>query len=269
MENFNESFQQQKPLKKEIKEKSIYSLNLDGTRVAILCFIIVAIVAVTFLIGMKFSDDDTVKLPETAAASTDSGLNSNDPLSTIPDEVPSSSMTSEQNPKETAVQSVKDPLFADNQQVKSDLQEKEDKAILSAKQIENPVRNSKPKVSSKHHKTDRIASSKKRESVSKSNTIKPAFASVNRKNTEERTVVSKGKFAIQVAAFDTLSKAKSEVAYLKSLHFDAYVDKTNVDGQMYFRVKIGRLANKAEASDLLEKVQEESRYSESFIVKEI
>ena len=177
MENFNESFQQQKPLKKEVKEKSIYSLNLDGTRVAILCFIIVAIVAVTFLIGMKFSDDDAVKLPETAAVSADSGLNSNDPLSTIPDEVPSSGMTPDQNPKETAVQSVKDPLFADNQQVKSDLQEKEDKAILSAKQIENPVRNSKPKVSSKRHKTDRIASSKKHEVVSKSNNIKPAFAS--------------------------------------------------------------------------------------------
>jgi len=38
---------------------------------------------------------------------------------------------------------------------------------------------------------------------------------------------------------------------------------------MYFRVKIGRLATKSEASDLLDKVQEESRYSESFIVKEI
>lgn len=269
MENFNESFQQQKPLRKEVKEKSIYSLNLDGTRIAILCFIIVAIVAVTFLIGMKISDDDAVKLPETAAASTDNGLISNDPLSTIPDEVPSSGAQTDISLKETGVQNVKDPLFADSQHIKSDLQEKEEKTILSAKHSESPVRNSKPKVASKNKKNDKIASSKRREAAVKNNNVKPAFASVNKKNPEERTFVSKGKFAVQVASFDSLAKAKSEVTYLKSLHFDAYIDKTNVDGQMYFRVKIGRLANKAAAADLLEKVQEESRYSESFIVKEM
>ena len=149
------------------------------------------------------------------------------------------------------------------------LQEKEEKTILSAKHSESPVRNSKPKVASKNKKNDKIASSKRREAAVKNNNVKPAFASVNKKNPEERTFVSKGKFAVQVASFDSLAKAKSEVTYLKSLHFDAYIDKTNVDGQMYFRVKIGRLANKAAAADLLEKVQEESRYSESFIVKEM
>jgi len=269
MENFNESFQQQKPLRKEVKEKSIYSLNLDGTRIAILCFIVVAIVAVTFLIGMKISDDDSVKLPETATVATDSGFISGDPLSTIPDEVPSSGTQTELSAKETGVQSVKDPLFAENQNVKSDLDEKEEKTILSAKTNETPVRSSKPKIASKNKKNNKIASSKKHESTVKNTNIKPAFASVNRKNPEERVSVAKGKFAVQVAAFDTLSKAKSEVAYLKSLHFDAYIDKTNVDGQMYFRVKIGRLSTKSEASDLLDKVQEESRYSESFIVKEM
>ncbi|HPY03973.1 MAG TPA: SPOR domain-containing protein [Spirochaetota bacterium] len=269
MENFNESFQQQKPIRKEVKEKSIYSLNLDGTRIAILCFIIVAIVAVTFLIGMKISDDESVKLPETATTSTDSGFISGDPLSTIPDEVPSSGTQTDLGSKETGVQSVKDPLFADNQSIKPDLDEKEEKTILSAKNNDSPVHSSKPKIASKHKKNNKVASTKKHDSAVKNTNVKPAFASVSRKNSEVRLPVSKGKFAVQVASFDTLSKAKSEVSYLKSLHFDAYIDKTSVDGQMYFRVKIGRLATKSEASDLLDKVQEESRYSESFIVKEI
>ena len=105
MENFDHSFNQEN---KPVKEKSIYSLNLDGTRIAILAMIVAAIIAVTFLIGMKFTgSSDDAAVPETTLADMQTQVTEPDPLGTATD-------SQQTNLTQTSPNSSKDNLFADN-----------------------------------------------------------------------------------------------------------------------------------------------------------
>lgn len=271
MENFNDSFQQERTVKKPVREKSIYSLNLDGPRIAILCLVIAAIVAVTFLIGMKFSEDESIQLPQTADVSAGSEFQETNSLNALPGETSPEAALMNNTTPETAVQTVKDPLFSGTASNSAADSQKIDESALTAKTTETPVLSSKPRTASKTKSSKAVASSKKI-SADKNSKVKPAFASIGKKNSGThsftKTPVRSG-FAVQVASFDSYSKAKAEVSKLKSMQFDAFVDKTSVNGQLFFRVKIGPVADKSEATDILERIQENSRYSESYIIKEM
>ena len=99
--------------------------------------------------------------------------------------------------------------------------------------------------------------------------IKPAFAKAGERIFISNKTVKKGSFSVQVASFDSMAKAKNEVLFLKTLKFDGYIDKTEINGNTFFRVRIGPVSTKAEAADLLDKIVLEPRYSESYLVKDI
>jgi hypothetical protein len=63
MEDFNQNSQRFDNIAGQapVREKNMYLLHLDTTRIIILSAILVAVVAVSFLLGMNFTGDDTAK----------------------------------------------------------------------------------------------------------------------------------------------------------------------------------------------------------------
>jgi len=80
--------------------------------------------------------------------------------------------------------------------------------------------------------------------------------------------VRKSGYSIQVASYDKKSKASSEIQKLNSMKYDAFVDRTTVRGKRYFRVRIGPVASKKKAIDLLENIQGNPRYEGSYMIKQ-
>jgi cell division septation protein DedD len=253
---------------KPVREKSIYSLNLDGTRIAILSCIIIAVVAVTFLIGMKFSSSGDEHLPATVPALADlgtgNGMTEADPLG-LPESNGSALNQPGMGGANSQLQTVKDPLFNENPS--------QPDTALTAK-TEPEIKHVAPKSGSqvaKKSATKKTAEAKSAVAIKKSaavsqSAVRPAFASIRESG---KTASHAGGFAVQVASFDNLTKAKTEVAQLQDLDFDAYIDRTEVHGITYFRVRIGPMKTKAQANAILEKVSLENRYAQSYIVKDI
>jgi len=75
-------------------------------------------------------------------------------------------------------------------------------------------------------------------------------------------------YSIQIGSYDTNDKAKAEISSLKKMNYDAFLDKAVVNGKNYYRVKIGPISAKGKAIDMLREIQETSKYSESYLVKE-
>jgi len=106
---------------------------------------------------------------------------------------------------------------------------------------------------------------KKNEEVRDHSNGKSKIYEVSRDISEKRSYDS---YAVQVASYDTLSKAEHEKSLLKSRRFDAYIDKSQVNGKNYFRVRIGPVSSSKKAAELLNDVQSDSRYASSYMVKE-
>ena len=62
-------------------------------------------------------------------------------------------------------------------------------------------------------------------------------------------------YVLQVASFDKLDVAKKEVSTLKSMKYDAFMDKTSVKGKTFFRVRIGPVAMKDKALQMMNELQ--------------
>ena len=75
-------------------------------------------------------------------------------------------------------------------------------------------------------------------------------------------------YVLHVASFDKLVAAKKEVSALKSLKYDAFTDKTAIKGKTFFRVRIGPVAVKEKAIQMMNELQNNDRYAECFVVKE-
>jgi DedD protein len=75
-------------------------------------------------------------------------------------------------------------------------------------------------------------------------------------------------FVLQVASYDKVDSAKKEVKKLKDLNYDAYFDKTQVKGKDFYRVRVGPLASKDKALQMLDEIQQNPRYEESFVTQE-
>jgi cell division septation protein DedD len=85
-------------------------------------------------------------------------------------------------------------------------------------------------------------------------------------NAKESKTERKAGFAIQIASYDKRSKAINEIENLRNYH--AYIDDTSIDGKQFFRVRIGTFSSKEKAAETLNELQGNSRYSESYIVKQ-
>ena len=74
----------------------------------------------------------------------------------------------------------------------------------------------------------------------------------------ERPIVQSGTgdFTVQVSSWQTRSKANEEVARLSNAQFDAFIEEGTVDGERWFRVRVGRYETQGEAGTAAERLGE-------------
>jgi len=284
MENFD-------PKPNAVKEKNLYIVHLDTPRIIILSSVVIGIIAAAFLFGMSFMKDDKANSKEL----TISGMNFDDNKTAdmLGADIPPV-------PSEAAEEGSVDDKIASIDESKDSISAKEDNKLHQ----KNEIASVKDEI--KHYKGDAFTnenikeiippSGNKNKSTGKSENLakqekkiiqeNKKIAIKDKKKIDEKRDLSNSKskiyevsrdisekksydsYSVQVASYDTLSKAEHEKSILKSKRFDAYIDKSLVNGKNYFRVRIGPLSSSKKAYDLLNDVQSDSRYASSYMVKE-
>jgi cell division septation protein DedD len=253
MEHFEEKNQ-------NIKEKNVYSLHLDTPRIVLISAAIIGIIAASFLIGMNF-----IKKPDNRdLAKNDVIFDSN---------------------KDTDLFSEKQPLPADpgrnevkpldTDPVKIDPKKNDATGLITSDNFKEPVapvadiEKIDKKKSAKNKETKKVVKKEK-----KSEKIKPvknkkekaSIVEVSDADVEAKTMT--GKYVIQVASYDEKFRAEQELQSLKDLNFKAHIDRKKISGKDFFRLRIGPIATKEKAIKMLNGIQENPRYGESFMVRE-
>lgn len=264
MEHFDEFHQ------KGIKEKNMYTVNLDTPRIIIVASVAIGVIIISFLLGMNLYKSH--EKPGESVAGRDSIL-----------DLPADSITPAKLPSGEEnmlnAQAEIDRLLAPGAAEKDKsapakinefaAMEKHvpSQDLLTSESIKEiipptpdpqkaviPVENSKPTKKQAVKKGDKQRKQKTVEVVSVN---KKAAAGSHR-----------DAYSVQVAAFDKKSKAAAEIENLKKMNFDAFMDRTQINGKSYFRVRIGPIATKSRALDILNEIQEDSRYAESYMVRD-
>ena len=284
MENFD-------PKPNAVKEKNLYIVHLDTPRIIILTSVVIGIITAAFLFGMSFMKDDKPGSKEL----TVSGMNFNDnktadmlgadippvPVEGIEEGAGEDKIAAvDENKGNTAIKDdIKLPQGNEIASAKEEIRHDKGDVLINEniKEIIPPAEKNK---SSK--KTEKVAKHEKKNEQPASKKI----ASQDKRKIDDKRELTNGKsriyevsrdvnekksydsYAVQVASYDTLSKAEHEKSLLKSKRFDAYIDKTAVNGKNYFRVRIGPVSSSKKASDLLNDVQSDSRYAGSYMVKD-
>lgn len=257
-----------------IKEKNMYILHLDTPRIIILCSVIIGVIIISFLIGMNLYNGKTADKQEIASVNKDalydlSGADNNLDNKTVPP-VAEEGITTVI--PDTAKNSIIDEKNAADKKAGSVLSDKNSNShdILTTENIKEiipPAPETKKAAMSVEPKPKRKVEAKKHEKAKKHKIVEVVSSAKNDTQTGLSNS-SKPHFAIQVASFDKKSKAMSEITDLKKSKYDAYVDKANVNGKNYFRVRIGPITSKDKALEMLNELSETSKYGESYLVKE-
>ena len=254
MEQF-ENPQSQKP---QVKEKSVYLLHLDGARILILSAITIGLLTVAFLIGMKISGDGENQQP---IAQNDALIDQAAPLDQTLD--PSQGILPEAPAVQDAAAAQNPPASLPDLPVANgktpaapaaDIMTAEENHVVIPPAKE--VAKSEPKVIKKKTSKKEIASKRKKDSV------------VEVSSGVQTSKKSRAGFVLQVASFDKMDVAKKESEKLKSMDYDSFVDKTNLKGKTFYRVRIGPVASKEKALQMLDELQNNDRYAESYVTKE-
>ncbi len=275
MENFNQNFNHDFN-KNELgpEEKDIYSLNLDKSRIIIISVVFVAIIAVSFLIGMKVSDgskeDDlftgkdypsnrNVETVKQYDSFIETGNNlENEAIGNIDNGLQSNVVNDANKPVQVQPPAQTIPaadIFSGNNQV-----------ILPNKTAVIPADTAKvsaSKKSVKDVKTKETAEKKK-----KSKVTAVSGATIDDDEPKSVKIKSASGYSIQVASFDTKEKASAEMKKLESMDLDSFVDKTTVNGKKYYRVKVGPFSSKKKALTTYDELIENEKFEDSFITNE-
>lgn len=283
MENFD-------PKPRGVKEKNLYILHLDTPRIIIIGSVIIGIITAAFLFGMSFMKDSKSGSKDFAV----SGMNFHDEKTAdiLKSEIPPV-------PSEGADEGNIDDKISGGEEPKDQLAAKETPGKSEMASVKDAVKHEKGDILTNEnireiippvekHKaasgTGKIAKTEKKADRKKES--HKAVAAKDRKDSNEKHETQAGKskiyevsrdvnekksynsFAVQVASYDTMSRAEQEKNLLKSKRYDAYIDKSMVNGKNYFRVRIGPVASSKKAYELLTEIQKDSRYAASYMVRE-
>ena len=278
MENFE-------PKPAGVREKNLYVVHLDTPRIIILASIVIGIVTASFLLGMTLMKDD--KPSGGSLALNEFNLDDKNGIDIFNKEVPPiPDFSIEDNSEgdtvsgaglENGLQDSKDTSssqdikqgtdIADSASVKTDILTGDNiKEIIppvkkETKPVQKTVKQAKAEPVKKQQFSKKVAKNDSPAGNSKSGRIKEVSRDIEPKR-------QSGGFAIQVASYDVLARAEKERNLLKSKRFDAYIDRTVVNGKNYFRVRIGPLSSKDNAFTLLREIQGDNRYAGSYLVKD-
>lgn len=285
MENFD-------PKPNAVKEKNLYIVHLDTPRIIILSSVVIGIITAAFLFGMSFMKEakpdskeftvsgmnfDDSKTSDMLGADIPpiTGENfgdeaSDDKIAEVDENKNKSAIIDDSNlPKNKEIATGRSEIRNDKSDILTNENIKEiippagnkkktvKKIEKIAKQDKKDTRNSNKKIAVKEKKRD---VQKRDDSRSKSGVYEVSHT-VNEKKSYDS-------YSVQVASYGTLSQAENEKALLKSKRFDAYIDRSIVNGKNYFRVRIGPVSSSKKAYDLLNDVQSDTRYASSYMVRE-
>lgn len=257
----------------EVKEKSVYLVHLDNTRIVILASVLVGIVALSFLIGMKMNEnhsDDFFMNPQTQTGSFSDDFSStdNEDLDKLINEGSSLDELAELNSKlDKESDDSKTMELTASDLDKSDTGKTETTVSKPEPEIKTAVKTeSKPTVTTSKPKPKPKPVAKKVETPTKVVAVSAPVAKP-KPSPDKYSSVPKG-FAIQIASFDNESKAVNESSRIRSMSYSTYIDKAFVNGKYYYRVKIGPFVNKHDAFTTLNKVHTTTVYSDSFVIHE-
>ena len=269
-----------------VREKNMYHLHLDTARIIVISAAVIAIIIVSFLLGMNFNKKGETALPLTLNHDI---LDNHKDMEVLKNNVPETTdeeelsrpldekmATADKEDKKLEVTDKQDK-FAKNRNNSTNLLTKEnvsdaethDKGAKKKAAAQESMDTKKLTMTADEDSGDTTAKKSDVKNVSrKKKNVKSKVIEVS----EEKTIHSKktgiSHFAIQVASYDKKSTAQSEIKSLKEKKYDAYMDETKMDGKQYFRVRIGPLASKRQALDLLKTIQESERYQESYMVRD-
>jgi cell division septation protein DedD len=262
-------------LEPKVKEKSVYLLHLDGPRILILSAIVIGLLSVAFLVGMKLVGDDKI---ESVAAQSDSILDQQGSLPPLDSLDPAKAPLPDLQPPQTqplqpAQVMPQDSVIPQSSSMAQQSSKKTDSDALSngsheiipaSKKIStsDAKKSSKSKTASNSKKSKKSKSSTK---ADKKNVVEVSDSKIKSDLAGKKLVHG---FFVQIASFDKADKAKNEVTKLKDLDYDAHYDKKEVKGKDFFRVRIGPIATKEKALDMLDEIQENTKYEDSFIIHE-
>lgn len=274
MEHF-EGHQQQ------VRQKDVYLLHLDAPRIVLISLIIIGVIVGSFLIGMNFIKSNGEL---TTASSLNNGLSQNGNSFDSPIPAP---------PRGDDVdKSEADGLFAekdekkDSSDVLAGTTKNEPVEIVTSESLHEiipPVASKAPekaapaeKIAKKHSSKKTIARKhtpiRKERSHKKTQTAKSTYKKSNRvvavtgTDAYNERIKDLSGYSIQIASYDKEATANREIERLKDMRLDAYIDRSRVNGKLYYRVRIGPLASKRKALSLLREIQGNERYEESYIV---
>ena len=263
-----EQFDNQQPKNPAVKEKSVYLLHLDGARILILSAITIGLLTVAFLIGMKITGDtskenisaqnDTLMDQSLPAQSSDSPDSSKAALPELPNAAAEPTSNTNALPSIPTNQLPDLPVAKNKEMLKIHDSMAADESHIVIPPAKEVAKTEKMALKKNHKKTERRESLKKKKEILEVSSEEPA----------KQDKHTKGMFMIQVASYDKIDVAKKEVSSLKSKNYDAFVDKSTVKGKSFFRVRIGPVAAKDKAIQMLDEIQSNQRYSESYVVKE-
>lgn len=275
----------------EMKEKSVYTLHLDAPRIIIIASVLIGIAALSFLLGMNLvhENKDTVNAGDLLAAQSmiPAPPHSGSDIYRAPDSgagyLPESDILTSKDILGADIKAPESsPAYGDLTSDSgaplassvSSLPDTEPKASEPAVVSINPSQAKKKKAAA-HNVSSAAKKSSSAKQTAKAKSAKKEKAVSSKKsgvvatvNEAEPRKVRKTGFAVQIASYDTKAKAENEIARLKKQSYDAYLYDTSVDGRLVFRVRIGPMSSMEKASKLLNELQENSRYSESYIVKQ-
>jgi cell division septation protein DedD len=263
---------------RNVKEKSVYLLHLDTPRIIILASVIIGLILLSFLVGMNFvkgDRGDIVAGNDLLFNSGNSSLPGDKKIPALPDsgngsllpdeKIVNTEVLDEKNRVKDEVQkedeASQDILTSDN--IKDILppageSKKDDKAIKTV-QKKKKAKSKVARSSKKSVKSRKNARRKKSRKKSRVIEVSDRYRSSSPKTAH---------YSIQVASFDTKRKADREARRLRKMNYDASVKGSRVKGKKYYRVKIGPVFNKKKAIKLLNNVQGNYRYRNSYMVKE-
>lgn len=114
----------------------------------------------------------------------------------------------------------------------------------------------KPPVEAKEKPEKKSQKEKRREAREKAKK-EQSTAGENRKD---------GTWAVQVGAYPDEKDANAVIARLKDKGYDAFVARGEIKGKRWYRVRVGRLATRAEAETLQKKLAGQEKTGQSMIV---
>ncbi len=277
MENFDH--QQQG----NVKEKQFYLLHLDTPRIIIVASVIIGLVVISFLMGMNFiGDNGSAK----QLASDKMLFNEKGGTNFLNEDIPSPPHGElDKKPFDDKLVLGDEPESDDKKNNKI-IAKGSDKStgktassdMLSSDEIneiippipeekKEPVKN---KYAGEKKKSDVRKVVRKRKApkkqVAKKKRRKSRVIEVS-DNTGGKARIRSG-YAIQIASFDTHTRAKREMKRLHGMKYDAYIESSRVSGKKYYRVRVGTISNRKKAIRLLNEIQDKERYKNSYMIKE-